>query len=143
MPQADFFWFLAKSMDALKNESLPSYLRLSKVLEGLRASISAGVKKRLVYFDNGQFFVTSDAEGPNLEIVFRDNAVIDLIDGKYSLEQAVLAEAIFVKGSVATLEKFHSALNLYLNGALRAPSFPRLLSRYRRTIGEQTCETDR
>ena len=137
MPQDDFFWFLVKSIDILKQESSAHYLQLSRELKGLRAKISTGMKKQFVYFDNGQFFVTSDAAKPDIEVVIADHTVLNLIDGKFSLEQAILTEAIFLKGSIATLEKYRCALAAFLDGALRAPSFIPLLSHYRRTVSER------
>jgi hypothetical protein len=137
MPPTDFFGFLTESLDLLDKESRESYLRLVSALGGLRASISTGAKKRLVYFDGDRFVVATDLLNPDIEVVFRDDAVIDLIDGNCSLEQAVLNDAIFVRGAMSILEKFYFALGIYLQCALRSRSFPALLSRYRQAVATE------
>jgi hypothetical protein len=131
---ADFFWFLARSLQLLKKESRENYVRLASELGTLRTSICADAKAQLVYFDSGEFVVAGVSSNADIEVVFESKAVIDLIDGKYSFEESLLRNDIFIKGNVDALERFHSARGIYLNGALRAPSFPMLLLQYRRTL---------
>jgi hypothetical protein len=140
MPHANFFEFLADSIDLLKKESSENYLQLASALAGLQASISTGLEKRLVYFDGNQFVVTTDLSNPDIDVVFRNDVIIDLIDGRYSLEKAVLDDAVFVKGTVVMLEKFYSALSIYLQGALRSRSFPFLLANYRRAVSTEDSQ---
>jgi hypothetical protein len=46
----------------------------------------------------------------------------------------VLSDTVFVKGSLDTLERVEQGLLLYVNGAVRAPSFPVLLDRLRSRV---------
>jgi hypothetical protein len=57
--------------------------------------------------------------------------LLDLIDGRSSLTDAVLRDAVLLRGDRQDLVRFHDALWLYLQGAVRAPSMSELLRRYR------------
>jgi hypothetical protein len=134
MPPTDFFGFLARSIDLLKQESCENYERIAIELQGVLTSVSTGTNTRLVWFDDGQFAMETNAADADVWIEFEEPAILDLIDGKYSLEQAVIDGGIFIKGNVRTIEEFYTALTAYLNGALRSPGFPALLADYRRTL---------
>ncbi len=131
MRSDDFFSFLSRSIDLLKVDSGENYLRLATTLNGLSASVSTGGESRRVYFDRRQLVIDETLASSDIEIAFHEQAVLDLIDGKYSLEQSVLNGTIFIRGSVDAIDKFHSALRIYLNGALRSQGFVELLSGYR------------
>jgi hypothetical protein len=134
MEQPDFFWFLQESISILEREVRSNYCQLSSELGALRANIALGNKKRVVYFEGGRFIISLDLSKHDIEVSLSDRAVIDVIDAKYSLENAVRADMIRVKGKLDVLEQFRSCLGIYLNGALRSPGFPRLLYEYRRTV---------
>ena len=134
MPPTDFFGFLARSIDLLKQESCENYERMATELQGVHTSVSTGTNERLIWFDDGQFAMETDPADADVWVEFEEPAILDLIDGKYSLEQAVIGGDIFIKGNVRTIEKFHTALTTYLNGALRSPGFSALLADYRRTL---------
>jgi hypothetical protein len=134
MPPTDFFWFLSQSIDLLEKESSQNYSQLAAELNGLRASISAGEDRRLICFDEGRFFIDADAENHDIEVVCGTHTILELLDGKYSLEQALLDEVLFIKGNVGILGKFSNALSIYCNGALRSPGFLGLLSQYRHAV---------
>jgi hypothetical protein len=134
MPSADFFSFLSKSIDLLKRESGENYARLAAELKGLRINISASANARLAYFSGGQFVIESDLERADIWLEFEECTILAVIDGKYSLEEAVLGGEIFIRGNVRKMETLHSALAVYLDGALRSPGFPELLADYRRAF---------
>jgi hypothetical protein len=132
MGQGDFFWFLEHSMRLLRKEASENYLRMSSY--ELRAGIAVHGNKRVAYFDGSRFIVSGELSNYDIEIVVTDKAVIDLIDARCSLNKALRDDMICLKGKLPVLDKFHSCLGLYLNGALRSPGFPKLLSEYRRMI---------
>lgn len=134
MPPTDFFGFLARSIDLLKQESCESYERMATELQGVLTSVSTGTNARLVWFDDGQFAMETGPADADIWIEFEESAILDLIDGKHNLEEAVIGGDIFIKGNVRTIEKFYTALTAYLNGALRSPGFLALLTDYRRTL---------
>jgi hypothetical protein len=54
-----------------------------------------------------------------------------LIDARLTLLDAVLSDALAMTGAPDDLLAFHDGLIAYVHGAVRAPSFPALLSAYR------------
>jgi hypothetical protein len=130
----DFFCFLSESMVLLERESSENYAHLASELEGLRALIDTKLDKHVVYFDGFRFIVASGELSRDVEIGFAEEAILKLLDGHHSLPEAVIRDEILLRGGLAVLDKFQRGLNIYLNGALRCPSFPALLSDYRQTV---------
>jgi hypothetical protein len=131
MPSADFFSYLSKSLDLLKDESRENYGRLAAELKSLRINIRAGKAARVAYFADGEFAIEAAGEHADIWLEFDEGAILNVIDGKSSLEDAVLDGAIFVRGGVQKIEILYGALVVYLDGAMRSPGFPTLLSNYR------------
>jgi hypothetical protein len=82
--------------------------------------------------DQVSIFPRSDDQAPDTTLETSWQTVLDLADGKLSLDQAVLSNAVAVKGEVATVAHFYDGLHTYLSGAVRCPSFPLLLEHFRR-----------
>jgi hypothetical protein len=59
-------------------------------------------------------------------------AIVALADGEDDLEAAVVAERVFLRGSVEDLEAGFEALAAYLNGAARSPELVGLMDAFRR-----------
>ncbi len=57
--------------------------------------------------------------------------ILDLVDARAGLVEAILDDRLGLRGALPELARFHDGLMLYLHGAMRAPSFPGLLRRYR------------
>jgi len=136
---ADFFVFLSASVDLLKTDSPENFLKLTSEMGGLRASVSANGIRKHVYF-KGDRLALDDAHPeekssePDIEVALTDRAILDLIDGKCSLQQCALSGGIHLKANPPVLEQYHRCLGHYLNGALRSAGFPRLLSQYRSAV---------
>ena len=133
MAHADFFWFLSHSVSILEKESHENFLRLNVTLSGLRAKICDGTDTRIVYLQDRRLITTKNSPY-NISINIDNNAILNIIDGKEFLRNAIDKNSIFIQGSVQTLAKYHSALGIFLDGALRSPGFPDLLSRYRSSL---------
>lgn len=136
---ADFFAFLSASVDLLKTDSPENFLKLTSEMGGLRASVSANGIRKHVYFKGDCLALDEESaeEGSprlDIEVALTDRAVLDLIDGKCSLQQSVLKGGIHLKAHPPVLEQYHHCLSHYLNGAMRSAGFPRLLSQYRSAV---------
>ena len=131
---ADFFAFLSASVDLLKADSPENFSRLAREMDGLRANVSANGIRKHVYF-RGDCLALDEAcpepSEPDIDVALTDRAVLDLIDGKCSLQQSVVQGEIYVRGKPLVLDQYYRALGHYLNGALRSAGFPTLLSQYR------------
>ena len=58
-------------------------------------------------------------------------AILAMIDGQHSLVSAVLAGILDLRGRPADVSAFHDGFTRYLEGGVRARSFPRLLEEFR------------
>ncbi len=68
---------------------------------------------------------------PAVELTTTRQTILDVIDARLTLAEAVLSDAILLKGHVDDLAIFHEGLITYLRGAVRCPSFPPLLDSFR------------
>jgi hypothetical protein len=57
--------------------------------------------------------------------------ILDLLDARTSLLEALLTERLILRGGLDDLIAFHDGLAAYLRGAVRCRNFPSLLDRYR------------
>jgi SCP-2 sterol transfer family protein len=134
MVHTDFFWFLSNSIHLLEKESRENFLRLNARLGGLRAKISDGSQTQIVYFDDRRLVVVPFSIHTDIIVTLDAFKILQLLDGKESLQEAVLNKSIFIQGSLKILETYNEALGIYLHGALRSPGFPAILSRFRRSL---------
>jgi hypothetical protein len=61
-------------------------------------------------------------------------AILDLVDGRSTLLDAILADRVEIHGDLAELLKFHDALRAYVAGAVRSPGVRPLFARYREDV---------
>ncbi|BBX39115.1 hypothetical protein [Mycobacterium simiae] len=71
------------------------------------------------------------APGAGVRIATSRLAVLDLIDARVGLGEAVEAGMVRVHGSLDDVQRVHDALQAYVHAAVRASSQPALLSRLR------------
>lgn len=57
--------------------------------------------------------------------------ILDLLEARSTIEDAILSDAIMLRGRVGDLARFYDALLYYVCGAVRCPSFPAILAGYR------------
>ncbi|MGW8368093.1 MAG: hypothetical protein ACWGPN_05360 [Gammaproteobacteria bacterium] len=140
MPPDSFFNFLATSVYVLKRDVPQAYASLSQAMSGLRARLSVGAHERVIGFDDGVFRMLGGESEANVDVRFAEQVILDLVDGKVMLEEAILDETLFMRGEVEAIEQFYDALLVYLDGTLRSPAFPILLDHFRRGSTEpQKC----
>jgi|GEM_PF-2128185 hypothetical protein len=125
--------FIRTSLDILQVECPPAYDLLCQQLAGqsVRLQIGGEALDLIVRDDQASVFAPSDNLMPDTHLETSWQTVLDLADARMSLDQAVLSNAVAVKGEVATVAQFYEGLHLYLSGAVRCPSFPLLLEHFR------------
>ena len=57
--------------------------------------------------------------------------LLDLVDGRMSLLEAILNDLLDVRGDTLPLVRLFDAFTAYLQGAVRAPGMSQLLDRFR------------
>ena len=122
--------FLGRSLGLLAREKPSVYARLCTLLDGMVLSLRIDAASVLVTFKPGATVAGGDSSAAAVRVQCDRRAILDVIDGKSTLEQAVLDDRIELLGSVADLVRFHDGLRMYLNGAVRAPGFAVLLDDY-------------
>ena len=132
MPRSEFGRFLARSFTALEHEHRSAYLRTCRALAGRSVQIEIDSPAVLARFSASAVSVSDADAAGDLTLGTDKSTVFDLIDGKLTLLEAVRSERMQLRGSVESVADFHDALMIYLDGAVRSPSFPDLLTDYRR-----------
>ncbi len=131
MSYGEFADFLDASLNILRERVPGAYDRLCAQLSG---------SPILIRVDQSSFVLTSSAQhlsigdahdAPAVEIAVSKSAVLDLLDARTTLLDAIREDRLFLRGSVESLPVFFSALQTYVRGALRAASFETLLASYR------------
>lgn len=126
-----FATFLAHSMTLLAAEKPQVYGRLCTLLRDREARVTMDGERLGIAFPAGEFRLLGDVERPFIELSSSRTTVVDVVDGRLTLEEAVWGEQLELRGHLDDLVRFHDALVLYLQGAVRCPSFPWLLDCYR------------
>jgi hypothetical protein len=93
-------------------------------------------------FDPSGVHVLPEAKEPTAELVTSRNTILNILDARLTLAEAVLSDAIVLKRHVDDLIAFHDGLMTYVRGAVRSPSFPRLLDRFRYDASSARNERD-
>ena len=131
MPAHDFFGFLRESLGLLESEAPHAYGRLLHELHGLRTCMITDGGRREYLFESGSITESDVSACADLDVAFDRGTLLDLIDGRTSLEEAISAERLWIRGGAEAVERFHTGMLIYLDGAVRSPGFPDLLARYR------------
>jgi len=125
-----FQHFLERSLGLLAREKASVYARLCAMLDGMVLSIRIDEVPVVVTFTPEAAVTAADRSEAAVRVESDRRAIVDVIDGSTTLEQAVLDDRIVLLGSVPDLVRFHDGLRIYLNGAVRAPGFAVLLDDY-------------
>ena len=127
---------LDESLAVLQREQPALYARLCEALAGLQIEVRVDRERMIVGFEPGGHRIAAEIAGAEPSAAgarFRASrgAVLDVLDGRISLAEAVLTGRLEAYAPLARLLELHDALLLYVNGAVRCPSFPALLDRFR------------
>jgi hypothetical protein len=132
MLRDEFASFLSESLEILAREMPRTYARLCATLDGRCVAIEVDAPPVFVSFGASTCEVSPpDETTPTVEAALSKQTVLALIDGRDSLENAVWSDRFLLRAPVDELERFLEGLLLYLRGAVRCPSLPALLDRYR------------
>jgi len=122
---------LRRSVEHLAGEVPDSY-RL--VLEQLGPMVvELDVDGELFSLRGGHRLEVSDgaADTAGTRIATSRAAILDVLDAKVGLAEAVEAGAVAVRGSLDDIQRAHDTLLAYVHAAVRAPSQPGLLAALR------------
>jgi hypothetical protein len=122
---------LRRSVEHLEDEVPDSYRLLVAVFGPMVVELDVGGE---VFSIRGgeQLHVSDGAAQPaGVRIVTSRVAILDLLDARVGLDEAVEAGTVSVHGSLDDVQRAHDSLLAYVHAAVRASSQPTLLSELR------------
>lgn len=133
MAPLEFPAFLERSLELLADEVPEAYAALGRSLARCPLGIVIDGSSSVLWFENGRHALArAGARGAELRTT--GSVILALVDGDATLLETLRSDALFLRGTTDAIAHLDTALGAYLAGAVRAPSFPRLLDRYRRSI---------
>ncbi|MGA7051143.1 MAG: SCP-2 sterol transfer family protein [Mycobacterium sp.] len=122
---------LKQSVEHLEDEVPASYRLILEKLGPMLVQVD--VDGESFSLSGGQRLEISDGTvtGPGASISTSRAAILDVLDARVGLEEAVQAGTVCVQGSLDEILQAHDTLRAYVHAAIRASSQPGLLSALR------------
>jgi hypothetical protein len=122
---------LRRSVEHLENEVPESYRLLVAEIGPMVAELD--VDGEVFSLRGGERLQVSDgaAQTPSVRIVTSRAGILDLLDARVGLDEAVEAGTVSVQGSLDDVQRAHDSLLAYVHAAVRASTQPGLLSELR------------
>lgn len=122
---------LAESFEVLAREQPEAYARMCERLAGLSVLLEVEAERFVATFSSRRAWVAPPGGGEAARVATRRGTVLDVLDDRQSLTEAVLTDAVRVVGPLDTLLRLQEGLLVYVQGAVRSPGFAPLLRRLR------------
>jgi hypothetical protein len=132
--------FLRRSLEVLSRELPHGYARVVALLGELRVKIEVDDERLGVVADGRDLSVVPSVLAPSAVARGSAAALRSILEGRQTLDQAILGDAIFLQGSLLSLAAFYETLVAYFNAAVRCPSFAGLLDEYLGPAGGSSSE---
>ncbi|MSP60183.1 MAG: hypothetical protein EXR72_07540 [Myxococcales bacterium] len=126
-----FTGFLLRSMGLLRVEAPAAYALMCARLAPRELSTSVDGELCPLQFAAESVRVLAASVAPSVEVQTTRRTILDLVDARLTLADAVWDERLLLRGGPADLIAFHDGFTAWLHGAVRSPSFPDLLRDYR------------
>jgi len=122
---------LRRSVGHLADEVPDSYVLVLQALGPLVVQIN--VDSEVFSLRGGRRLEVADGAAgmAGAEITTSRAAILDLLDAKVGLDEAVQSGSVAVRGSIDDILRTHDTLHAYVHAAVRAPSQPALLAALR------------
>jgi N-methylhydantoinase B/oxoprolinase/acetone carboxylase alpha subunit len=124
---------LEESFEILLREVPEAHRRMCTTLKGAAVSIHVDDDHVVALFDAATATVGNDTSRVTTDVATSRQAIIDVVEGRLSLYDAVLADVVRARAPLDALVQLYDGLVMYVHGAVRSPSFPKLLERFRKS----------
>ncbi len=134
-PDRSFAGFVRRALDAIRAEvpwahealrgALSEWTTLI-VVDGEPAAVRVGKAPGIE--------VAAERAGSDVVCVATSRAIVDLIEGRNTLLDAVLSDRVELAGEVSALVAFHDALSFFLHGVVRARACEGLLQEFQTRV---------
>ena len=128
---SSFTTLIETSLDVMSHECPEAYQCACQVLDTHEVSLTIDSEIVSVRFYSTYAEMLFIPQQPTAYLMSTKSVLLDLVDANYTLEYAITHDLLHMRGKMDTLIRFYEALQLYIHGAVRCPSFPALLSDYR------------
>jgi len=134
--ETSFAAFLRESFDVLRAEMPDLHALMCQRLAPSRVELRVGDELvGLAFSENDVVFrlgaPRANARSADIEVRTTRQTILELVDAETTMLDSVTAETLFFGGALGELARFYDGLMIYLHGAMRAPSFPNILRRFR------------
>jgi hypothetical protein len=131
VPDVSFAEFLAESFDTLRTERPDAYAALCGCLAPHTVRLEIDGESVTLRFLPRRIEFMQELRAVDIDVCTTARAILAVINAELTLTEAVLADALQLRGTPDDLLVFHDGLAVYVHGAVRTPSFPALLRRFR------------
>jgi hypothetical protein len=122
---------LAESFVVLADGLPPLYAAFCRALLGLTVELWVDGEVMAVRVGPEGARLTPAGAGADARIETSRRAILDVIDARASLEEAVRDGRVQVLGPLPVVVRLHEGILLYVHGGVRLPAFATLLRRFR------------
>jgi hypothetical protein len=122
---------ITTSLSTMRDECPEAYGLICRLLASREVLMLIDGETVVLTFHPDEVQVLHQPRSPHVELRTSRQTLLDLIDARLTLDQAVWTDAMVVRGDVQEVGLFHEAWLNYVRGAVRCPSFPALLERFR------------
>ena len=130
--------FIIRSLDTMRQEYPTAYFLLCGTLAPREVLLIFDDEFVALHFTPGEVRWLPQTANPTVRLRTTRQSILDVIDGRLTLHQAIESDVITLWGSVDDLALFHEGLLTYIRGAIRCPTFPNLLDRFRLAVAPVT-----
>lgn len=123
--------YVAGSLRVLRAEMPGAYRLLCGMLAPREVLIVVDGEQVPLRFAASEARVLDRPQEPRVLARTSRRAILDVVDARMSLQEAVDAGVLLLEGTAEDLSRFHEGLLTYVRGAVRCPSFPSILDRFR------------
>lgn len=134
---------VGRSLEILAREYPLAHRRLRERLSAMTVNLVIDDEPFGLSFTRSAVTVGAAHEGASANLRSSRRALVDLLEGREALIDAILAGRVDLIGAAEPLGRFHEGLLDYLRGAIRCPSFPRLLEDMKAQIETHAAAAER
>jgi hypothetical protein len=129
-PDGGFFAFLRRSLDAIAEEVPLAHGAMCRALGAKCVELRVDGETMCLSASAGRHVLTGPLAGSSVAVELNRAAVVGLLEGRYTLVQAVLRGDVLLRGAADDLASLSDALTAFVQGAVRSVSAPELLDAY-------------
>jgi diacylglycerol O-acyltransferase / wax synthase len=115
---------MRSSFEVLRLECPAAFSHVCRRLASRTLALEVDGDTVVLAFRPNTVEVVPALERPDLRLSTTSDAILSILSARWTLEEAVRADAIVLNGGTEDLARFHDALLDYVRGAIRCPSFP-------------------